>query len=64
MNLQTNKAYNNTFSINSISCSADRLVVAKIFVLLLNICGKNPTHRKSANNYSLILRKRVLTYKD
>ena len=44
-------AYNSTFAIGGVSCSADSLVVAESFVLRINICGKNPTHRKSANRY-------------
>lgn len=41
-------AANNTFAIGGVSCSADSLVVAKSFVLRINISGKNPAHRKSA----------------
>ena len=42
-------AYNSTFAIGGVSCSADSFVVAESFVLRINICGKNPAHRKSAN---------------
>jgi len=42
-------AANSTFAIGGVSCSADSLVVAKSFVLRINISGKNPAHRKSAN---------------
>ena len=41
-------AHNSTFAIGGVSCSEDNLVVAESFVLRFNICGKNPTHRKSA----------------
>jgi len=44
-------AYNSTFAIGGVSCSADSLVVAKSFVLRINISGKNPAHRKSAKRY-------------
>ena len=44
-------AYNSTFAIGGVSCSADSLVVAESFVLRINISGKNPAHRKSANRY-------------
>ena len=44
-------AYNSTFAIGGVSCSADSLVVAEIFVLRMNFCAKNPAHRKSANRY-------------
>ena len=44
-------AYNSTFAIGGVSCSADSLVVAESFVLRINICGKNPAHRKSATRY-------------
>ena len=44
-------AANSTFAIVGVSCSADSLVVAKIFVLRINISGKNPAHRQSANRY-------------
>jgi len=40
---------NNTFAIGGVSCSADSFVVAENFVLRINISGKNPAHRKSAN---------------
>jgi len=42
-------APNSTFAIGGVSYSADSLVVAESFVLLMNISGKNPAHRKSAN---------------
>jgi hypothetical protein len=44
-------AYNSTFAIGGVSCSADSLVVAESFVLRINISGKNPAHRKSAKRY-------------
>jgi len=40
-------AGNSTFAIGGVLCSADSLVVAENFVLRINICGKNPAHRKS-----------------
>jgi hypothetical protein len=46
---QTRKAaYNSTFAIGGVSCSADSLVVAESFVLRIKFSGKNPAHRKSA----------------
>ncbi len=45
-------AYNSTFAIGGVSCSADSLVVAESFVLRINISGKNPAHRKSAKRYA------------
>ena len=45
-------AGNSTFAIGGVSCSADSLVVAESFVLRINICGKNPAHRKSAKRYT------------
>jgi len=45
-------AYNSTFAIGGVSCSADSLVVAESFVLRINFSGKNPAHRKSANRYA------------
>jgi hypothetical protein len=41
-------AYNSTFAIGGVSCSADSLVVAESFVLRIKFSGKNPAHRKSA----------------
>ena len=41
-------AGNSTFAIGGVSCFADSLVVAESFVLLINICGEKPAHRKSA----------------
>ncbi len=40
-------AYNSTFAIGGVSCSADSFVVAESSVLRMNICGENPAHRKS-----------------
>lgn len=40
---------NSTFAIGGVSCSVDSFVVAESSVLRMNICGKNPAHRKSAN---------------
>ena len=42
-------AYNSTFAIGGVSCSADSFEVAESFVLLIKFSGKNPAHRKSAN---------------
>jgi len=44
-------AGNSTFAIGGVSCFADSLVVAESFVLLINICGEKPAHRKSAKRY-------------
>ncbi len=48
-NVKEQRTANSTFAIGGVSCSADSLVVAESFVLRINICGKNPAHRKSAN---------------
>jgi hypothetical protein len=44
-------AANSTFAIGGVSCSADSLMQAENFVPRINISGKNPAHRKSANRY-------------
>jgi hypothetical protein len=44
-------AYNSTFAIGGVSCSADSFVVAESSVLRINICGKKPAHRKSAKRW-------------
>jgi hypothetical protein len=51
MNYHSNKlpAYNSTFAIGGVSYSADSFVAAESFVLRINIIGKKPAHRKSAN---------------
>ncbi len=46
-----NTGANSTFAIGGVSYSADSLVVAESFELSINISGKNPAHRKSANRY-------------
>ena len=46
------RPHNSTFAIGGVSCSADSLVQAESFVLRINISGKNPAHRKSANRYT------------
>jgi hypothetical protein len=35
-------AYNSTFAIGGVSCSADSFVVAESFVLRINFCSKIP----------------------
>jgi len=40
---------NSTYPIGGVSCTADSLMVAESFVLSINISGKKPAHRKSAN---------------
>lgn len=47
-------AYNSTFAIGGVSCTADSLVVAESFVLRINICAEKPTHRKSAKRYGQV----------
>jgi hypothetical protein len=49
MTTERNTAANSTFAIGGVSCSADTFVVTESFVLRINICGKKPAHRKSAN---------------
>jgi hypothetical protein len=46
------RPHNSTFAIGGVSCYADSFVVAESFVLRINISGKNPAHRKSANRYA------------
>ena len=43
---------NSTFAIGGASCSATSFVVVESFVLPINISGKKPAHRNSANRYS------------
>lgn len=44
-------AYNSTFAIGGVSCSADSFVVIENVVLRMNICAEKPAHRKSAKRY-------------
>ena len=46
-------APNSTFAIGGVSFSADSFVVAESSVLRINICGKKPAHRKSANRQAV-----------
>ena len=46
-------AYNSTFAIGGVSCSADSFAVTDSFVPRVNISGKNPAHRKSANRQTV-----------
>ena len=46
--LAKQNAYNSTFAIGGVSCSADSFVVAESFVLRMIICAKKAAHRKSA----------------
>ena len=54
MDRKEQRTANSTFAIGGVSCSADSFVVAESFVLRINICGKNPAHRKSANRYERV----------
>jgi hypothetical protein len=47
-------AGNSTFAMGGVSCSADSFVVAESSFLRINICGKNPAHRKSAKRFALL----------
>jgi hypothetical protein len=49
--MEDTAAYNSTFAIGGVSCSADSFVVAESFVLRIKFSGKNPAHRKSAKRY-------------
>lgn len=42
---------NSTLAIGGVSCFADSLEVAEIFILRINISAKNPALRKSAFHY-------------
>ena len=44
-------AYNSTFAIGGVSCSADSLVVAESSLLRTNFCAEKPAHRQSAKRY-------------
>ena len=48
LNSKRKAAYNSTFAIGGVSCSADTFVVAVSSVLRTGICAKKPAHRKSA----------------
>jgi hypothetical protein len=41
-------AYNSTFAIGGVQCSADSFVVAESFLLRIDFCAEKPAHRKSA----------------
>jgi len=51
MNKTQSTTANSTFAIGGFSCSAENLVQVEDFLLRINICGKNPAHRKSAKRY-------------
>ena len=46
------RTHNSRFAIGGVSCSADSFTVTESSVLRINICGKNPAHRKSAKRYA------------
>ena len=52
--LQTgaNTAYNSTFAIGGVSCSADTFVQAENSVLRINFCAKNPHLRQYPKRYA------------
>lgn len=58
MRKQKARTANSTFAIGGVSYSADSFVVAESSVLRINICGKKPAHRKSANRYQQAEKKR------
>lgn len=45
-------AYNSTFAIGVVSCSADSHSVIESSVLRMNFCAEKPTHRKAAKLYN------------
>ena len=45
------RRHNSTFAIGGVTCFYDTFVVTESSVLRMNICGKNPAHRKSAKRY-------------
>ena len=51
MTNEESPAHNSTFAIGGVSYSEDSFVVAKSFVLRINICAEKPAHRKSAKRY-------------
>ncbi len=53
MTIKEKAAANSTFAIGGVSGSADSSVVAKSSVLRINISGKKPAHRKSANRFAI-----------
>jgi hypothetical protein len=54
MDNNSKAAANSTFAIGGVSCSADSFVVKGNSVLRMNICGKKPAHRKSANRQATL----------
>jgi hypothetical protein len=44
-------AYNSTFAIGGVLCSADSFVVSESSVHRISICAEKPAHRKSAKRY-------------
>ena len=45
-------AFNSTFAIGAVPCSADNFVVKESSILRINICCIKSAHRKSANRYT------------
>jgi hypothetical protein len=45
-------AYNSTFAIGGVSCSADSFAVPESSVLRMNICAEKPAHRQSAKRFT------------
>jgi hypothetical protein len=46
-----NTAHNSTFAIGVVSCSVESFDDKESSLLRINICVKNPAHRKSAKRY-------------
>ena len=57
--MKEQRRHNSTFAIGGVSFSADSFVVVESFGLRINICGKNPAHRKSAKRCFAIALLRV-----
>ncbi len=53
-------AYNSTFAIGGVTCSADSLVVAESSVFRINFCGEKPAYRQSANRYGQLYYAHIL----
>jgi len=49
---QESRTANSTYPKGGVSCSKDRFLVTRTFVLLMNICSESPALRVAANRYA------------
>jgi hypothetical protein len=62
MTNERSTGYNSTYPKGGVSCSKDRFVVTRTFVLSINICGESPALRVAAKRWVQCNKKLSLSF--